>query len=326
MPDLTRRSVLAALLQPPARTVGVAFLGAAHSHARAKFDLVRADTRFRLLGLTEENPALRASYTMLGVPLLRREELLSNRAIELVVIESEVPRHEKDGLDALNAGKHVHLEKPPSGKLAGMRALVAAARRGGRLMQLGYMWRHHPGIHRLLEAARSGVLGDIYLVRGTMNTLIDAEARKQWNLFPGGQMFEQGCHLLDPIVRMLGKPTRIQSTLRTHGQFNDTLKDNTVAVLEYPRALAIVTSSVLQPNANAYRALEIFGTKSTAVLRPIEPPTLEIDRVKQELPPFRRYEGEFQELYRCITTGQPLSVTLDEDLLVQQVLLEASGM
>ena len=313
-------------MQPPTRTVGVAFLGGAHSHARAKFDLVRADPRFRLLGLSEENSRLRATYAQLGVPLLRRDELLANPAVELVVIESEVPRHERDGLDALNAGKHVHLEKPPSDNLNGMRALAAAARRGGRLMQLGYMWRHHPGIQRLLETARSGALGDVYLVRGTMNTLIDAESRKQWNLFPGGQMFEQGCHLLDPIVRLLGKPARIQSTLRTHGQFNDTLKDNTVAVLEYPRALAMVTSSVLQPNANAYRALEIFGTKGTAVLRPIEPPTLEIDRVKVELPPFRRYEGDFSELHRCITTGQQLNVTLDEDLLVQQVLLEASGM
>jgi predicted dehydrogenase len=319
VPDLTRRTVLAALLQPPARTIGVAFLGLAHSHARAKLDLIRADPRFRLLGVAGEGPPP-------GVPSLRRDELLANPAIELVIVESEVPRHEKDGLDSLNAGKHVHLEKPPSDNMAGLRALVAGARRKDRLMQLGYMWRHHPGIHRLLQTARSGALGDIYLVRGTMNTLIDAESRKQWNLFPGGQMFEQGCHLLDPIVRLLGKPTRIQSTLRTHGQFNDTLKDNTVAVLEYPRALAVLTASVLQPNANAYRALELFGTKGTAVLRPIEPPVLEIDRVKVELPPFRRYEGDFNELYRSITTNQPLNVTLDEDLLLQQVLLEASGM
>ncbi|MBL0159975.1 MAG: Gfo/Idh/MocA family oxidoreductase [Bryobacterales bacterium] len=326
MPELTRRSVLAVLLQPPARTVGVAFLGVAHSHARAKFDMVRADPRFRLLGVAEDNPQLRSVYGPLGVPLLGRAELLARADVELVVIESEVPRHEKDGLDALNAGKHVHLEKPPSDNRDGMQALVAAARRGGRLMQLGYMWRHHPGIQRLLEVARSGALGDVYLVRGTMNTLIDAVGRKQWNLFPGGQMFEQGCHLLDPIVRLMGKPLRIQSTLRTHGQFNDTLKDNTLAVLEYPRAMAVVTSSVLQPNANAYRALEIFGTKGTAVLRPIEPPVLEINRAKVELAPFRRYEGDFSELYRCITAGQALNVTPEEDLLVQDILLEASGM
>ncbi len=139
-------------------------------------------------------------------------------------------------------------------------------------------------------------------------------------------MFELGCHLVDPIVRLLGKPTRIHSTLRTHGQFNDSLKDNTLAVLEYPRALAVMSSSVLQPRAGAFRALEIFGTKATAVLRPIEPPLLEIDRAKVELPAFKRYEGDFTELYRCITTNQPLNVTLDEELLVQQVLLEASGM
>jgi predicted dehydrogenase len=318
--------MLAALLQPPARRVSVAFLGAAHSHARPKIDLVRTSPSFQLVGIAEDDPRLRDEYARLGVPLKRRDEILSDPGIELIAVESEVGKHEKDGLDALRAGKHVHLEKPPSDNIAGMRRLVDAARSAKRLLQLGYMWRHHPGINHMLDVARKGELGEIYMVRGTMNTLIDAASRKQWAQFAGGQMFEQGGHLLDPIVRLLGKPLRVQSTLRKHGAFDDTLKDNTLAVLEYPRALAVVTSAVLQPNANSYRSLEILGSKGTAVLRPIEPPVLEVERVRVNLPPFRRYEGDFQELYRCITGNQSLAVTPEEDLLVQQVLLQASEM
>jgi predicted dehydrogenase len=337
---MTRRTFLAAapaLTQPPARKLRIAFLGAAHSHAAEKIRVVQASPAWVLAGIVESNPAVRAPFEKAGIPILTREAVLKDDSIEVVAVESEVKPHAADGLAALNAGKHVHLEKPPSLNRNDMRALLDAARRKQRFLQMGYMWRHHSGMHRLIEAARQKWLGDIYLVRGTMNTLIGADRRPEWNLFSGGQMFEQGGHLLDPIVRMLGMPVKVSPFLRSDGDYQDGLKDNTAVVLEYPRAMAIVTSAVLQPNANAYRTLEVFGSNGTAVLRPIEPPTLEIDLVKPagpyqagrqkvSLPPFQRYEGDFRELAECILQGKPLSVTPEEDWNVQQVLLTASRM
>jgi predicted dehydrogenase len=299
--------------------------------------VVQASPSWSLAGIVENNPAVRAPFEKAGVPILTREAVLKDDSIEVIAVESEVKPHAADGLAALNAGKHVHLEKPPSLNRNDMRALLDAARLKQRLLQMGYMWRHHVGVQKLIEAARSQWLGDVYLVRGTMNTLIDAERRPEWNLFSGGQMFEQGGHLLDPIVRMLGMPAKITPFLRSDGSYQDGLKDNTAVVLEYPRAMAIVTSAVLQPNANSYRTLEVFGSNGTAVLRPIEPPTLEIDLVKPAgpyqsgrqkiaLPPFKRYEGDFRELAECILQNKPLSVTPDEDWNVQQVLLTSSRM
>ncbi|MGC4050797.1 MAG: Gfo/Idh/MocA family oxidoreductase [Paludibaculum sp.] len=340
MTSLTRRTFLAAtpaLAQPPARKINIAFLGAAHSHAEGKIAVVRANPAYSLAGIVEEDPKFRARYEAAGLPLLTREKALSDPSIEVIAVESEVKRHAKDGFAALNAGKHVHLEKPPADNMAETRTVIETARRKQRLLQLGYMWRHHPGMNLMLDAARQGWLGEIYLVKGMMNTLITAEQRPEWNLFPGGQMFEQGCHLLDPIVRLLGRPVKISSVLKTSGDFKDTLKDNAVAVLEYSRAVAVITTAVLQPSANPYRCLEIFGSNGTAVLRPIEQPVLEIDlakpagpykagRQKVDLAPFRRYEGDFAELARCVTEHKPLSVTLEQEFLLQQVLLEASHM
>ncbi|MBI5085393.1 MAG: Gfo/Idh/MocA family oxidoreductase [Acidobacteria bacterium] len=337
---MTRRTFLAAtpaLAQPPAGKLRIAFLGASHSHAEAKIGIVRKSPLWDLAGIVEDSPTVRAPYEKAGVAILKREDVLTDPAISVIAVESDVPRHAKDGFAALNAGKHVHLEKPPSDNMAEMRALADVARRRGRLLQMGYMWRHHPGINLMLDAAPKGWFGEIYLVRGTMNDLIGADRRPDWNRFTGGQMFEQGGHLLDPITRLMGRPQRITSVLRTDGNFRDTVKDNTMAVLEYPKAMAVVTFAILQPNSNAYRSLEIFGSNGTAVLRPIEPPVLEIDLVKAagpfkagrqkvDLPAFRRYEGDFAELHRCVSSSQPLSVTLEEDLLVQQVLLEASRM
>lgn len=314
---------MAGMVPVVSRRIRIGFLGAGHSHAEAKLRLVRDSPEWELVGVAEDASS--------------RERILRDESVEVIAVESEVARHAADGLAALLAGKHVHLEKPPADNMRDMRALVEAARKQGRLLQMGYMWRHHPGISKALEAARQGWLGEVYLVRGTMNTLIGADRRPEWAQFRGGQMFEQGAHLLDPMVRLLGRPRKITPFLRTHGAFGDSLKDNTVAVLEYPRGLGIVMSNVLQPNAGPHRAFEVFGSNGSAVVRPVEPAALEIDlakaagpyavgRQKVDLPLYRRYEGDFAELARCVRQNQPLSVSLEEDLLIEEVLLEASEM
>ena len=94
-------------------------------------------------------------------------------------IESEVKPHARYALEALEAGKHLHLEKPPSENMADMRKILDLARRKKLIVQIGYMWRHHPGMNKVIEAARQGWLGDIYLVRGQMNTLITTSTRNK---------------------------------------------------------------------------------------------------------------------------------------------------
>lgn len=317
--------------------IRIGFLGVSHSHAWDKTVVVRESPHWELAGVVEKDPAVRRRYEKAGIRVLSDEELLGDPTIRVVAVESAVPQHARDARRALSAGKHVHLEKPPADNLKEFQDLVRLAREKGLLLQMGYMWRFHPGINAALEAARNGWLGEVFLVRGTMNTLIGPERRPEWALFRGGQMFEQGCHLIDPLVRLLGRPSHVTSVLKTHGRYDDDLADNTVAVFEFSRALGVITSSVLQPGANRHRAFEIFGSNGNAVVRPIEPPKLEIDLADsagpyqagvQEvaLPVYRRYVGEFDELARALQTGGGLSVTPEEDLLVQEALLQASGM
>lgn len=82
---------------------------------------------------------------------------------------------------------------------------------------------------------------------------------------------------MDPMIRVLGKPTRTTSFLRHHGNFADNLFDNCAAVFDYPKAMGVITTSVLQPDATPHRMFEVQGSRGTAILRPIEgPPKLEI--------------------------------------------------
>lgn len=328
---------LPALAAQP-RRLRAAFLGAAHSHALDKLRLVKASPDYELAGVWEESPPARKTLEKLGpLPWRPKSEILADRSIEVIFIESDVPQIPLLAIEALEAGRHCHIEKPIAYTRERLRRIIELARQKRLIIQGGYMWRHNPAVEKALEAARQGWLGDVYLIHARMNTLIGPDRRPEWNRFPGGQMFEQGAHLVDIVVRLLGRPQRITSFLRHDGPFEDTLKDNTAAVLEYSRAMAIITSSVLQPNAGQHRALEIFGSNGNAAVRPIEPPQLEIDlakpagpyragRQKVDLPPYERYVGDIAALARAVRGERALETTAETELAVHETLLEASGM
>lgn len=316
-----------------ARRSPVGFLGVAHSHALEKFKILRDSTEFDLIGVCEGSANTREPFAKLGTKFISRDELLARA--EVVVVESAVRDHARDAKAALAAGRHVHVEKPPAATMRECEELVRLARQKNRLLQVGYMWRFHPGLNRVFEAARNGWLGDVYLVRAQMNTHLDAKRRPEWAEFKGGAMFELGCHLIDAVVRLLGKPIRVTPHLQRRG--NDDLADNCTAVFEFAKAQAIVTTSVLQPNAAAHRFIEVLGTNGTARIQPIEPPTLTLDLAKAagpykagmhavELPPYRRYVGEFAALAAALRDRAPLSVSLDDELAIQSALLRASDM
>ncbi|HEY0550509.1 MAG TPA: Gfo/Idh/MocA family oxidoreductase [Verrucomicrobiae bacterium] len=317
----------------PRTKIRIGFLGGAHSHALEKWKTVRALDQYEPVGLCEESPQVREPFLKLGAKFLSREELFAR--CEVIAVESAVRDHSRDARLALEAGKHVHVEKPPAVTLSECHDLVQLAREKKLLLQTGYMWRFHPGINRAIEAAQRGWLGDVFLVRGTINTLVDAKRRPEWAEFKGGTMFELGCHLIDAVVRTLGKPEKVTPHLQRRG--GDDLADNCVTVLEFAKAQAIVTSTTVQPNAFAHRFFEILGTNGTARVQPIEPPTLTFDLAKAagpypagaqhiELPAYQRYRPEFTELAASIRNDKPLSFSLGTELLVQQTLLRACEM
>jgi hypothetical protein len=57
------------------------------------------------------------------------------------------------------------------------------------------MWRYNAGMIKAVEASRSGWLGSVYLVRGSIGNQLAPEQRREWAEFPGGTMFELGVHL-----------------------------------------------------------------------------------------------------------------------------------
>jgi len=238
------------------------------------------------------------------------------------------------GRKVIDANKHLHLEKPPGSAMEPFRQLVQDARSRKLLLQMGYVWRFDDGLNAAFDAARKGWLGDVYLLRGTIDKDLEVERRPDWGRAKGGTFFELASHYVDLVVTLWGRPTGVKSWMR-NDTIKDGLADNTLAVFEYPQGLAILTSAAVMAGAGPHRSFEVIGTDGSFVIRPIEPGN-KLQVVMREpkgpyragwqnveLPKHVRYVEDFQDLARAIKNGEPLTYSYDHELLVQETLIRA---
>jgi predicted dehydrogenase len=92
-------------------------------------------------------------------------KLLEDRTIDAVIIGTPDHWHCLMLVDALAAGKHVYVEKPLANSIEEARAMLAAARRAGKIVQVGQWQRSTPQYEQARKLVRSGVLGNIRLVK-----------------------------------------------------------------------------------------------------------------------------------------------------------------
>jgi predicted dehydrogenase len=206
------------------------------------------------------------------------------------------------------------------------------------------MYRNNPAIQFCLRAVREGWLGNVFEVHAVMSRQHPVAYRKYLAQFRGGAMYIFGCHLLDLVVSLLGKPNRVTPYLQ---QVRDDVKvfDNGLVVLEYPRATVTVRTASLEVEGYRRRQLVVCGDQGTIDIRPLE--TFDVQPVQpfklqlalaaprgsykkghQEVafpPPPGRYDAQLIELARIIRGEIVNPYPLTHELSVQEVLLAACG-
>jgi predicted dehydrogenase len=135
---------------------------------------------------------------------------------------------------ALRAGAHVLVEKPAGISTAQVDRLIECRQGSGRLVKVGFNHRFHPGIARAIEEVRSGRHGELLHLRGRYGhggrLGYDREWRTQPERSGGGELIDQGMHLLDLSHRIAGPLPLHSALLRTH--FWDTpVEDNAALIL-----------------------------------------------------------------------------------------------
>jgi predicted dehydrogenase len=314
------------------RKVRAAVIGLGHAHAFGKLKAVRSLPQYELAGVFEPDNSLSQKA---NAPALALDRILKDPAIELVLIEGRVQENLRYARMAVEAGKFVHLDKAPGEDLEEFKAILNEARRRERVVQMGYQWRYLSGMSQAIEAARKGWLGEVHLLRAIIDKPIPAEERPQLGLFRGGIMFELGCHLIDRAVDLFGKPRKITGILRHDASYADKLADNTIAILEYDRALAEISVAAMQAHGDQYRTFEIAGTNGAATLRPFNgklnvnlkdaagPYRAGRQIVEPEPQPQPSYAPDLLEMHRVICDRVTPRYSASHDLVTQEVLLRS---
>ncbi len=330
-------------MSQPTKPVRVGQIGTKHAHAGGKMAAMRKfPSLFEVVGVVEpdDQQRLRVKDASVyhGLEWMTEDELLHLDGLEAVAVETHVGGLLDTAERCVDSGKHIHLDKPAGTSLSQFKKICSAADAQNLMIQMGYMFRSNPAFRFTFNAVRKGWLGDIFQVHCEMSKKVNDATRKPLSRFRGGSMFELGCHLIDAVITVLGRPAKVSAFNRSTRPGFDNLKDTCFAVFEYPNATASIRSSLCEVNGGRRRQFVVCGSKGTIVIRPLEPfrvsLTLESDvgnykrgTQRVELPASTgRYDGDMQHFAAVIRGKQPAEYTTAHDLAVQESVLRASDM
>jgi predicted dehydrogenase len=320
------------------KPIRCALLGLGHGHCIDALKVLQGLDEYEVVGVCEPDEAMRDRYKdrkeLESAPRLSEEELLNDESIRMVAVESDVPRLLRFGRAAIDAGKHLHLDKPAGTSLPEFKRLLDEAERENLIVQMGYMFRYNPGFDVIRRAVKEGWLGRIYSIHASMCTDLKPQSRIETGHHPGGIMLELGCHLIDTITLLLGEPERVTPFLRQDGRLDDGFTDNTLAILEYDHTMATVETHAMEPHPFPARLFKIVGTEGSIVLTPLEPPIARIALRKPaggyqegvqmvEFEDLDRHVLDFQELAACIRGEREFPYSKEHDYQVQRTVLRA---
>ena len=274
------------------------------------------------------------------VPEMTVEEILNDPTIEAVGIETDEIYCTKYALLAAKAGKHIHMEKPGGRELADFEELIKIVKEKDLIFCPGYMYRYNPYVQELFGVIERGELGKIQAVEAQMSRWDQPETRQWFSNFKGGMMFFLGCHLVDLIYRIQGKPQRVIPLNKSTGLDDVHTEDFGMAVLEYPYGTSFARIISTERGGYRRRQLVVTGTKGTWELKPFEWGTeaqmytrRNISMRKRWGDPgedsvteaYDRYENMLIHFARCVRREQENEFTPDYELEVFKLLLQCCG-
>jgi predicted dehydrogenase len=189
------------------------------------------------------------------------EEMIADDDLQAVVIATPVPTHHPLAKQALEAGKHVFVEKPPAMRAAEMEELVGLAEERGLVLMPGHLLLYHPGVEKLKELVDSGQLGDVLCVYGNRQNLgiIRTNENALWSL---------GVHDLSVILYLIGEQPS-QAIANGNAFLNAGVEDVVFCYLQFPSGkIAHMHLSWLDPHK--MRKLTVVGRDKMAVFDDME--------------------------------------------------------
>ncbi|XUY29905.1 Gfo/Idh/MocA family protein (plasmid) [Agrobacterium sp. rho-8.1] len=207
------------------------------------------------------------------------ESLVSDPDVDIIYIATPHPHHVSAAKLALNAGKHILVEKPFTLNAKEAGEVVDLAQAKG-LVVLEAMWtRFLPHMHRIRKVIADGTIGEIRSITADHRQKLPDDPKHRLNAIDlgGGALLDLGIYPISFAWDILGKPASIDAS----AVFRDTGVDAQVATLFRYQSGAIVTTLSSSDSAGPNRA-SVVGTQGR----------IEIDRVWYSPTTFRVYDSE----------------------------------
>ena len=189
------------------------------------------------------------------------DDLLADESLEAVVVATPVPTHFELARRALEADKHVFVEKPPAMHAAEMEELCELAEERNLVLMPGHLLLYHPGVVKLRQLVDSGELGEVLCVYGNRQNLgtIRLHENALWSL---------GVHDLSVLLYLVDEEP---SELWAHGNafLNPGVEDVVFCYLRFPSGkIAHMHLSWLDPHK--MRRITVVGREKMVVFDDME--------------------------------------------------------
>jgi predicted dehydrogenase len=190
------------------------------------------------------------------------EDVVRRRDIDVVVVCTPPDSHAAITIAALDAGKHVLCEKPLARTIAEAETMVAAAREKGLVLKCGFNHRHHPGVMSAKKRFDSGAIGSPIFLRAVYGICGRPGYEKEWRADPkitsGGQVMEQGIHVIDLFRWFLGEIEDVTGVVETSCWPIAPLEDNAFVVCRAGAGVSASLHSSLTQWKNIF-SFEVYG-------------------------------------------------------------------
>lgn len=227
--------------------------------ALADTDSAKADTIARRFDIAE---------------VIEPEEALTRDDLDGVVLCTPNHMHEEMALQALEAGKHVLVERPIAISPVGAARVIEAARAAGTCLSVGLPHRFRPEVAALRSFVAGGELGELYAVRGSWLTRQVPLLRSTWRqnkvASGGGAMIDLGVPALDLCLWIVGFPNlRTVSCVTHEGDYEVEDAATLMFESEHGISFSIEVSNRLFAGEDRYYA-RVMGTEGSGSFPPLE--------------------------------------------------------
>lgn len=214
--------------------VGCGLIG--HKRARA----VRNHRSHRILGLCDtviEKAEELLSVTKSELVTTDWKEIVESKNIDVVMVATTHDQLVPISVAAVEHGKHVLIEKPVARCAEEVLPLIEIAKKNKRVVQVGFNHRFHPALSQAKELVAEGTIGTLLYIRARYGNGARLNFEKEWraqkNISGGGELIDQGMHLIDLSRWFLGDFTNVTGNLKTYF-WDMKVEDNAFLALETP--------------------------------------------------------------------------------------------